>query len=249
MARRRRRGLWLRVATALLLVALGIGGVASWWLYQAYQEQQKTNVALEKTNQHLEETVQEAKTQTRLANKYLAETAEALVEKGSILFAQRNLRASYIFGAKALILDPTSARTRSLAYLSVMSASYVSKKTLVGHEGVAQSVAFSPDGHTLAAAAGDTIRLWGLPEGRLLAALTDHKGPVWSVAFSPDGHTLASAAWDRTVRLWPQMAFFSLSPEHLYRQAQLDTNTRVEGLAAQTLTIEERQILKQQTAD
>ena len=68
------------------------------------------------------------------------------------------------------------------------------------------------------------------------------------MAFSPDRRTLASAAQDGAIRLWPQMAFFSLSPEALYRRAQLDTNMRVEGLAVQTLTIEERQALKQQTA-
>jgi len=45
------------------------------------------------------------------------------------------------------------------------------------------------------------------------------------------------------------MAFFSLPPEALYRQAQFDTNMRVEDLMLQTLSVEKRQAIQQKTAD
>ena len=68
-------------------------------------------------------------------------------------------------------------------------------------------MAFSPDGHTLAAGSDDSkIWLWNVtnpaqatPIGQ---PLTGPTGPVWSVAFSPDGHTLAAGSDDNTIRLW-----------------------------------------------
>ena len=69
--------------------------------------------------------------------------------------------------------------------------------------GTVRSVAFSPDGKTLAAGSEDhTVGLWTVGTGASVRTLTGHTNWVLSVAFSRDGKTLTSASADRTVREW-----------------------------------------------
>ena len=75
--------------------------------------------------------------------------------------------------------------------------------TLASHSSVVTSVAYSPDGETLASGSHDSmVKIWDTATRRSTATLAGHTARVTSVAFSPDGNRLASGSWDRTVKLW-----------------------------------------------
>lgn len=76
-------------------------------------------------------------------------------------------------------------------------------RTIDAHQGTIKSIAFDPQGITLAAGGWDgMIKLWEAQSDKLLLTLEGHKGMVLSVAFDPKGVTLASGGNDGTIKLW-----------------------------------------------
>lgn len=80
------------------------------------------------------------------------------------------------------------------------------KAILIGHPWRVNSIAYSPDGETIATTTGwhrnNTVRLWDTQTGQNIFTSKMQMPRDTFVIFSPDGTTYAAAAADNTVHLW-----------------------------------------------
>jgi eukaryotic-like serine/threonine-protein kinase len=131
------------------------------------------------------------------------EMRRALREAGrSVVEADEDFKESYFQQASQ---DLSSPPVLSPTPATVLAVKY---GTLGSCESSVRSVAFSPNGRSIASGSNDNIvRLWDVPTGenRILGQCDFRESGfsyVSSVAFSPNGKYVASGSSDQTVRIW-----------------------------------------------
>jgi RNA polymerase sigma factor (sigma-70 family) len=74
------------------------------------------------------------------------------------------------------------------------------------HDDEITSLAFAPDGKTLASGSRDAVvKLWDVEARRERATLRGHSAPIVALSFSDDGGSIASADANRTLKVWDVM--------------------------------------------
>jgi WD40 repeat protein len=96
------------------------------------------------------------------------------------------------------------------------------------HTGSFTSLAFSPNGRTLAMSlgggAGQVIRLVEVETGKQKAELRGHLKDISSLAFTPDGQSLLSASDDDTIRVWDLVPSAKEKPVHKFARNSIITD-------------------------
>ena len=112
-------------------------------------------------------------------------------------------------GVSSVAFSPKDAILAVGGYSSTIRLWDLEKKTCIrtfkGHKDNVPSIAFSPDGNTLATAgdASDSaIMLWDLRAAKHRTTIKEHTSAVTCLTFSPDGKTIASGGRNGDGYLW-----------------------------------------------
>jgi WD40 repeat protein len=115
-----------------------------------------------------------------------------------------------------------------------------------GHDALALSLAFSPDGQLIASGHVDgAVHLWHLESGEEYPVRLKHESIVGALAFSPDGQTLASGGMDSNLKLWNvEAAVAGEARRDLHRQPSGVTSVAYAGGGAWVVTGHGNRVLR-----
>ena len=112
------------------------------------------------------------------------------------------ITAGWCYAGKKTVLVRVDTPVR-LDFNLQKALAYPPVKTLEGHQGSVDSVAFSPDGQNALSGSKDgNLILWNIASGEAIRTLHGHGSPVYSVAFKPTGQAALSGNEYGNLILW-----------------------------------------------
>ncbi|AKT44055.1 protein kinase domain-containing protein [Chondromyces crocatus] len=181
-AQRRRLGVMLGAVTTIALVA----AVVSWLAVRASNEASRATQEAARA----QVTARRARNAARIAGATRFLSQEDHTQALALLREVEPPEIPHDWSRLAQL-----ALQRGVSRVLVSTRSYVSE------------VAWSPDGHRVAAGLSDgTLGLWSTDATGTPTILAKQAGPIHALAWSPDGQRLATASADATVRVWSAAA-------------------------------------------
>ncbi|MBI1841137.1 MAG: hypothetical protein HYR88_09830 [Verrucomicrobia bacterium] len=138
---------------------------------------------------------------------------------------------------QSLALSASNATLAVARYAEVELRSTATRETLRslrGHRGNVNGVAFSKDGQILASVAGQPglageLFVWKSSDGSLIRKIDAHRDAIYSVDISPDGKLVATGSYDQEIMVWSLSDGSLIRSLHGHNGAVFDLAFRPDG--------------------
>jgi WD40 repeat protein/serine/threonine protein kinase len=209
--------------TAIVFATLLLSAIVSTW--EAVRATKAEEVA---------QTHQRAATQLAESNLLRAEETRRQVYAARVNLAQQAVEAADIPRTLELLngLRPEADQEdlRGFEWYYLWHRCHGEQLNLDGLGDSVMSVAYSPDGKTLAIASGSKVELWDPALGERIERFAGPTTTVWSVVFSPDGTEIAAGSGDRKGS--GQVHVWNVAAKSVQRVFQLDEAVTCAAFAA-----------------